>query len=46
MTYFAGFHLNTGSAVMITGSHNPPDYNGIKSVIQATRWRWKTFKHC
>ncbi|MBL8515121.1 MAG: phosphomannomutase/phosphoglucomutase, partial [Betaproteobacteria bacterium] len=34
MTYFAGFHLNTGSAVMITGSHNPPDYNGIKSVIQ------------
>lgn len=34
MTYFAGFHLNTGSAVMITGSHNPPDYNGIKMVIQ------------
>ncbi|MBL8521856.1 MAG: phosphomannomutase/phosphoglucomutase [Betaproteobacteria bacterium] len=34
ITYFAGFHLDTGSAVMITGSHNPPDYNGIKSVIQ------------
>ncbi|MBL8524592.1 MAG: phosphomannomutase/phosphoglucomutase [Betaproteobacteria bacterium] len=34
MVYFAAFHLNTGSGVMITGSHNPPDYNGIKSVIQ------------
>ena len=34
MVYFAAFHFNTGSAVMITGSHNPPDYNGIKMVIQ------------
>ncbi len=34
MTYFGAVHLNTGSAVMITGSHNPPDYNGIKMVIQ------------
>ena len=34
MVYFAAFHLNTGSGVMITGSHNPPDYNGIKMVIQ------------
>jgi len=34
MVYFAGFHFNTGSAVMITGSHNPPDYNGIKMVIE------------
>lgn len=34
MTYFGAVYLKTGSAVMITGSHNPPDYNGIKMVIQ------------
>ncbi len=34
MVYFAAFHYQTGSGVMITGSHNPPDYNGIKMVIQ------------
>ena len=33
MTYFAGYALETGSAVMVTGSHNPPDYNGLKMVI-------------
>ncbi len=31
--YFATFHLNTGSGVMVTGSHNPPEYNGFKIVI-------------
>jgi phosphomannomutase/phosphoglucomutase len=33
MTYFAAFHLQCGSAVNVTGSHNPPDYNGLKMVI-------------
>jgi phosphomannomutase / phosphoglucomutase len=33
MLYFATFHLNTGSGVMVTGSHNPPDYNGLKMVV-------------
>ena len=33
MTYFAAHHLGTGSAVMVTGSHNPPDYNGLKMVV-------------
>jgi phosphomannomutase/phosphoglucomutase len=33
MTYFAAFQLNTDCAVMITGSHNPPDYNGLKMVL-------------
>ena len=28
--YFATFHLGTGSGVMLTGSHNPPDYNGLR----------------
>ncbi len=31
--YFATHHLNTGSCVAVTGSHNPPDYNGFKIVI-------------
>ena len=31
--YFATHHLNTGSGVMITGSHNPPDYNGLKMML-------------
>ena len=33
MTYFAAYELNTHSAVMVTGSHNPPDYNGLKMVL-------------
>ncbi len=31
--YFATFFLETGSGVMLTGSHNPPDYNGLKIVL-------------
>jgi phosphomannomutase/phosphoglucomutase len=33
MVYFAAHHLNTHCGVMITGSHNPPDYNGLKMVL-------------
>ena len=33
MTYFAAHHLGTQSSVMVTGSHNPPDYNGLKMVV-------------
>jgi len=33
VTYFAAHHLGCGSAVSVTGSHNPPDYNGLKMVI-------------
>lgn len=31
--YFATHHLGTHSGVMVTGSHNPPDYNGFKMVL-------------
>lgn len=31
--YFATYHLNIASGVIITGSHNPPDYNGLKIMI-------------
>jgi len=33
MLYFSTFELKTGSGIMITGSHNPPEYNGFKIVI-------------
>ena len=33
MVYFAAHHLKTGSGVSVTGSHNPPDYNGLKMVL-------------
>ena len=33
MTYFAAHELGTQCSVMVTGSHNPPDYNGLKMVI-------------
>ncbi|MHB8347464.1 MAG: phosphomannomutase/phosphoglucomutase [Acidiferrobacterales bacterium] len=31
--YFATHHLATHSGVMVTGSHNPPEYNGLKMVL-------------
>jgi phosphomannomutase/phosphoglucomutase len=33
MAYFGSFHLRTGCCISVTGSHNPPDYNGFKIVI-------------
>lgn len=33
LTYFGAFHLQTGSCVSVTGSHNPPNYNGFKIVL-------------
>jgi phosphomannomutase/phosphoglucomutase len=33
LLYFAAEHLGTGSGVMITGSHNPAQYNGMKIVL-------------
>lgn len=33
LLYFATHFLNTGSGVMLTGSHNPPDYNGLKIML-------------
>ena len=33
VVYFAAYHLRAGSGVAVTGSHNPPDYNGFKVVV-------------
>ncbi len=33
LLYFAAFTRGTDGAVMVTGSHNPPEYNGFKMMI-------------
>jgi phosphomannomutase / phosphoglucomutase len=33
MVYFATHLFATGSGVMVTGSHNPPEYNGLKMMV-------------
>ena len=33
VVYFAAHHLGCDSCVAVTGSHNPPDYNGLKMVV-------------
>jgi phosphomannomutase len=32
--YYGTYVLKTDGGIMITGSHNPPDYNGFKMVMQ------------
>ena len=33
MVYYGTKVLNASSGIMVTGSHNPPDYNGFKMVL-------------
>lgn len=33
VVYFGAYFLRTGCCVCVTGSHNPPDYNGFKIVV-------------
>ena len=33
LVYYAAHTLKTGTGVAITGSHNPPEYNGFKMMI-------------
>ncbi len=33
MTYFSIHQLKTDGAIMVTGSHNPPEYNGFKICV-------------
>ncbi len=36
VVYFSLEHLDIPNSVMVTGSHNPPDHNGIKIVYEST----------
>jgi len=33
LLYFSIFHFNADGGIMVTGSHNPPEYNGFKMCI-------------
>ena len=37
MVYFATSNLNADGGIMITASHNPPEYNGMKFVREGSR---------
>ena len=34
MLYYANKILKTDGAIMITGSHNPANYNGFKMIVK------------
>jgi phosphomannomutase/phosphomannomutase/phosphoglucomutase len=36
-TYFATFHEKLDGGIMVTASHNPPDYNGMKFVRELSK---------
>ncbi|MDT8319937.1 MAG: phosphomannomutase/phosphoglucomutase [Xanthomonadales bacterium] len=42
--YYAAHEKAAGSGVMITGSHNPPDYNGFKIMIGGDTLHGKAIK--
>jgi phosphomannomutase len=35
--YFSTVHLDAGGGIMVTASHNPPDYNGLKFVRRGAK---------
>ncbi len=45
MLYFATYQLATGSGVSITGSHNPPEYNGLKFVLAGQALHGEGLQH-
>lgn len=34
LQYFSLFHLNVDGGIMVTGSHNPPEFNGLKLSVE------------
>ncbi len=43
--YFATHYLDTQTGVIVTGSHNPPDYNGLKIVIDGETLSGESIQH-
>jgi phosphomannomutase/phosphoglucomutase len=43
--YYAVFRFQTDGAVMITGSHNPPEYNGFKTVMGPSTIHGEDIQH-
>jgi phosphomannomutase/phosphoglucomutase len=43
--YFATHILPTNSGVMLTGSHNPPEHNGLKIVLQGKTLKEQEIKN-
>ena len=37
LVYFATAHLRAGGGIMVTASHNPADFNGMKLVRESAR---------
>lgn len=44
LLYFAIHYFEQGSGVMLTGSHNPAEYNGLKIVIQGKAMQERDIK--
>ena len=44
VVYFAAHELGTQSCISVTGSHNPPDYNGFKMVLAGETLSGDTIK--
>lgn len=45
LLYFAAHHLKSHGAVMITGSHNPPEYNGFKMMLGGSPFCGENLQH-
>ena len=45
LLYFSLFHLNLRAGVMITGSHNPPEFNGFKVCFDKTTLYGEQIQH-
>jgi len=45
LAYFAAHHLGCGSCVAVSGSHNPPEYNGLKMVVAGHALHGEEIQH-
>ncbi len=45
LLYFGTHYLGSNSGVMLTGSHNPPEYNGLKIIIDGETLNGEALRH-